>query len=96
MHSRAGRFQGLGIVLARPTSDAIVRGVPDEVVVVGASEQAGGAFSRGLRSGDVLLEVGGRSVVGVPLKSVGEMGAGLSPGAEVQLRLWVPSMLSSP
>jgi len=82
------RFDGLGLVLARPTRDAVARGILDEVVVVGTSEAPGGSFERGVRTGDVILKVAGVATAGKTLQEVRELGltGASSTGDEVELR----------
>lgn len=81
-------MDGLGLVLARPTRDAVARGVADQVVVVGTSQEPGGSFSRGVRTGDVLLEVGGVPIAGLGLQDVKELGlaGAAATGDKVKLR----------
>ncbi|KAF6005023.1 hypothetical protein F1559_004921 [Cyanidiococcus yangmingshanensis] len=74
----AGRYGGVGLGIAQ----SIVK--PEETVVLNAFE--GYAFDRGVRAGDVIVEVDGTPVRGMPLEKVTELLRG-EPGTLVRVRL---------
>jgi carboxyl-terminal processing protease len=74
----AGRYGGVGLGIAQ----SIVK--PDETVVLNAFE--GYAFDRGVRAGDIIVEVDGTPVRGMSLEKVTELLRG-EPGTLVRVRL---------
>jgi carboxyl-terminal processing protease len=74
----SGRYGGVGLGIAQ----SILQ--PEETVVLNAFE--GYAFDRGVRAGDVIVEVDGTPVRGMPLDKVTELLRG-EPGTLVRVRL---------